>query len=98
MAIIKYQLVNRTTPVGITETSKCGIGSDLIGIGSGVGTELSRSELLNFVLAGHSAKPWKSSEFIGLSPVDGTITTPVNLTISEVTAAVNEWCDGHRIP
>ena len=98
MAIIKYQLVNRTTPVGITETSKFGIGSDLIGIGSGVGTELSRSELLNFVLAGHSAKPWKSSEFIGLSPVDGTITTPVNLTISEVTAEVNEWCDGHRIP
>ena len=98
MAIIKYQLVNRTTPVGITAISKFGIGSDLIGIGSGVGTELSRSELLNFVLAGHSAKPWKSSEFIGLSPVDGTITTPVNLTISEVTAEVNEWCDRHRIP
>ena len=98
MAIIKYQLVNRTTPVGITETSKFGIGSDLIGIGSGVGTELSRSELLNFVLAGHSAKPWKSSEVIEVNPVDETITQPVNLTTSEVTAEVNEWCDGNRIP
>ena len=98
MAIIKYQLVNGTTPVGITGITKYGIGSDLIGIGSGVGTELSRSELLNFVLAGHAANPWKSSDVIGLSPVDGTITTPVNLTTSEVTAEVNEWCDGNRIP
>ena len=98
MAIIKYQLVNRTTPVGITETSKFGIGSDLIGIGSGVGTELSRSELLNFVLAGHAANPWISSGVMGLNPANGTITTPVNLTTSEVTAEVNEWCDGNRIP
>ena len=98
MAIIKYQLVNGTTPVGITVISKFGIGSDLIGIGSGVGTELSRSELLNFVLAGHAANPWKSSGVMGLNPANGTITTPVNLTTSEVTAEVNEWCDGNRIP
>lgn len=98
MAIIKYQLVNSTTPVEITAISKFGIGNNLIGIGSGIGTELSRSELLDFVLAGHTANPWKSSEFIGLNPANGTITNPVNLTTSEVTAEVNEWCDGNRIP
>ena len=98
MAIIKYQLVNGTTPVGITGTTKYSIGNDQIGIGSGVGTELSRSELLNFVLAGHASNPWKSSGVIEINPANGTITNPVNLTTSEVTAEVNEWCDGNRIP
>ena len=93
MAIIKYQFVNRTTPVGLTAISKFGICSDLIGIGSGVGTELSRSELLNFVLAGHAANPWKSSGVIEINPANGTLTNPVNLTTSEVTADVNEFCD-----
>ena len=86
-------MVNRTTPVGITAISKFGIGSDLIGIGSGVGTELSRSELLNFVLAGHAANPWKSSGVIEINPANGTLTNPVNITTSEVTADVNEFCD-----
>ena len=93
MAIIKYQLVNRTTPVEITAISKFGIGNDLIGIGAGIGTELSRSELLDFVLAGHAANPWKSSGGIEINPANGTLTNPVNLTTSEVTADVNEFCD-----
>ena len=94
MAIIKYQLVNGTTPVGITGITKYGIGNDQIGVGSGVGIELSRSELLDIVLAGHADNPWNSSGFIEVNPANGTITHPVNLTTAEVTADVNEFCDG----
>ena len=97
MAIIKYQLVNGAAPEGITAVSMFTIGNDMIGIGSGVGTELSKSELLDYVLAGHAVNPRQFGD--GTDPIDeeGKVSPAVKKSIAEVTAEVNDWCSQQGI-
>ena len=51
MAIIKYTLVNGQTPSGITDRGYWQHPTDetFIGIGSGVGTEISKDDLKTYV-------------------------------------------------
>ncbi len=96
MAIIKYQLVNSTTPSGITEGGHYKVGDDFIGIGSGVGTELSKSELLDYVLAEHRANPVNYKFSYSDGNPDGSVSgSSPNKTTDEVIAEINEWCT-HR--
>ena len=82
MAIIKYQIENRRCPSFITDGGYFPVGNDLIGIGSGGGTELSKSQLLSYVMADHNSTTYTKfvrGEFVDMSD-------------SEVTAMVNNWC------
>ena len=104
MAIIKYQLVNGSKPSGITDGGYWLNGSqELIGIGSGVVTELTMSQLLTYVLALHSANPMiyfdpdagfpqSPQDYVPNSdPSSDPIPRPV-MTQEQVTATVNAWC------
>ena len=82
MAVIKYQIENRRCPSFITAGGYFPVGNDLIGIGSGGGTELSKSQLLAYVMADHNSTTYTKfvrGEFVDMSD-------------SEVTAMVNNWC------
>lgn len=104
MAIIKYQLVNGTVPSGITEGGHwLNSSQELIGIGSGVGTEISKSDLLAYVLAMHAETPMLYVDpDIGWPPTDQAYipyadpsSEPIqrpNMTEEQVTATVNAWC------
>ncbi len=71
MAIIKYTLVNGQTPSGISSGGVWQHPNDntYIGIGSGIGTELSVNELKTYVKALKSLtkneiyRIWRSSKF-----------------------------------
>ena len=88
MAIIKYQLDSGRTPAYISDGGYFVIGNDHIGIGSGGGTELSKSELLSYVLAGHASTPQVKEPFAVTSPT---------MTNAEVTTQVNDWCTARGI-
>ena len=82
MAVIKYQIENRRCPSFITDGGYFPVGNDLIGIGSGGGTELSKSQLLAYVMAAHNSTTYTKfvrGEFVDMSD-------------SEVTTMVNNWC------
>ena len=82
MAIIKYHIENRRCPSYITDGGYFPVGNDLIGIGSGGGTELSKSQLLSYVMADHNSTTYTKfvrGEFVDMSD-------------SEVTTMVNNWC------
>ena len=82
MAVIKYQIENRRCPSFITDGGYFSVGNDLIGIGSGGGTELSKSQLLAYVMADHNSTTYTKfvrGEFVDMSD-------------SEVTTMVNNWC------
>ena len=82
MAVIKYQIENRRCPSFITDGGYFPVGNDLIGIGSGGGTELSNSQLLAYVMADHNSTTYTKfvrGEFVDMSD-------------SEVTTMVNNWC------
>ena len=82
MAVIKYQIENRRCPSFITDGGYFPVGNDLIGIGSGGGTELSKSQLLSYVMADHNSTTYTKfvrGEFVDMSD-------------SEVTTMVNNWC------
>ena len=88
MAVIKYQLEdNGTIPSYITDGGYFPIGDDLIGIGSGGGTELSKSELLSYVMAQHS-----SSTFKKMTERQYAAALEENMSDAEVTTMVNDWC------
>ncbi len=82
MAIIKYQIENRRCPSFITDGGYFPVGNDLIGIGSGGGTELSKSQLLAYVMADHNSTTYTKV-------VRNEI---VDMSDSEVTTMVNNWC------
>ena len=84
MAIIKYQLDNGRTPSYITDGGYYGVGSEYIGIGSGGGTELTKSQLLSWVLSAHGNSPLEKHP-----PAIGSYVT---MSDSEVTTMVNDWC------
>ncbi len=87
MAIIKYQLVNGTVPSFITDGGYFVFGNDYIGIGSGGGTELTKSQLLSYVITQHNNSTFqKIIESYTAAPRE------VDMSDSEVTTVVNNWC------
>jgi hypothetical protein len=91
MAVIRYPLVDRTTPSYITDGGYFLNDSDgtRIGIGSGGGTELSKSELITYVLALHGSVPFVKNL--------GHVETRGDMTDAEVTTMVNTWCSDRGI-
>ena len=87
MAVIKYQIENRRCPSFITDGGYFPVGNDLIGIGSGGGTELSKSQLLAYVMADHNSTTYTKV-------VRNEI---VDMSDSEVTTMVNNWCTARGI-
>ena len=90
MAIIKYTLVNSTTPSYITDGGYYYKSSDdtYIGIGSGGGTEISKAELV------------ARYQSLGGSWHEPKAPTPLNdraMTDAELETAVNNWCSARGI-
>ena len=87
MAIIRYEHSTTGAPNYITHGGYFHNAdmSQLFCIGSGGGTELSKSELITFVLSLHSANPQYEQ-------ADGAPWTRVLLSDSDVTPRVNAWC------
>ena len=84
MAVIKYQIENRRWPSFITDGGYFPVGNDLIGIGSGGGTELSKSQLLAYVMADHNSTTYTK-------PIHGSVEV-ADMSDLEVTTMVNNWC------
>ena len=86
MAIIKYELDGGETPNYITEGHYFygdDTSGDIIGIGSGGGTVMSKSELITFAIALYNAGDLsKAPPAVGVS----------FSSEAEVTGMVNEWC------
>ena len=91
MAIIRYPLVDRTTPSYITDGGYFLNDSDdtRIGIGSGGGIEMSKSELITYVLTLHDSDPFVKNL--------GHVEPRATMTNSEVTAMVNTWCSDRGV-
>jgi hypothetical protein len=90
MAIIKYQLDTGRIPAYITDGGYFPVGNDLIGIGSGGGTVLSKSELLSYVMADHNSSTYQ--KIASVMP-----TRQADMSDSEVTTMVNNWCTAKGI-
>ena len=102
MAIIKYSLDNGRIPSYISDggyflndSAVDASGnvtytgdSTRVGIGSGVGTELTKAQLLNHVLTIHGQRPWydRSGGLSDDAPLGRAYTN------DEITAQVNAWC------
>ena len=87
MAIIQYTLNgNGTIPSYITDGGYFSNPDDnnLIGIGSGGGTTLSKADLITYVLAIHANHPMSNLN------IEGEYVS--NRTNAEVTTDVNAWC------
>jgi len=93
MAIIKYSYVNGIKPEGITSAGYWyqPVGRTYIGIGSGVGTELSIDELKTYVksLTNIRHLEW-DNEVEALASRTPTVNRPA--TDSEIEASVDAWC------
>ena len=93
MAIIKYTYVNGIKPEGITSAGYWfnPVGRTYIGIGSGVGTELSVDELKTYVksLTNMRHLEWDNG-VEALSSRTPTVDRPA--TDSEIEASVDAWC------
>ena len=89
MAIIKYSLDNGRIPGYINDGGYYPNSSDntIIGIGSGGGTVLSKSELITRVLAIHANSPMSIHPAIVQN----------NMNDSQVTADVTAWCTARSI-
>ena len=87
MAIIKYQLDTGRIPSYITDGGYFPVGNDYIGIGSGGGTELTKSALLSYVMTQHNSSTFqKITESYTAAPIQE------DMPDSEVTTMVNNWC------
>ena len=93
MAIIKYSYVNGIKPEGITSAGYWyqPVGRTYIGIGSGVGTELSIDELKTYAksLTNIRHLEW-DNEVEALASRTPTVDRPA--TDSEIEADVDAWC------
>ena len=92
MAIIKYQLDTGRIPSYITDGGYFPVGNDYIGIGSGGGTELTKSALLSYVMTQHNSSTFqKITESYTAAPIQE------DMSDSEVTTMVNNWCTARGI-
>ena len=96
MAIIKYTLVNGRRPSGVTQGGFWQNPSDetFIGLGSGVGTELSVNELKTYVKSLKSVTnirhlEWDNRVEALASPIP---TVDRSATDSEIESSVDAWC------
>jgi len=96
MAIIKYTLVNGQRPSGITSGGVWHHPNDdtYIGIGSGVGTELSVAELKTYVKSLKPITKMRHIEYSGNTPVETVNRQP---TDAELESAVDTWCSDRGI-
>ena len=96
MAIIKYSYVNGIKPEGITSAGYWfhPVDRTYIGIGAGVGTELSVDELKTYVKSLKSVAQIRHIEWDNGEPARSTRTPTVDreATDSEIEASVDAWC------
>ena len=87
MPIIKYTLVNGQTPSGITDGGWFLNSADntLIGIGSGVGTELTKAELITRMQE-------MGGKYLEMNQGAEDLSTLRDKTNSEIESDVNAWC------
>ena len=93
MAIIRYQLESGSIPSYISDGGYFDNGTYRIGIGSGGGTVLSKSELLSYVLSHHASSPYRIPDPSG----NLTVADTSPMTNAEVTTLVNNWCTARGI-
>ena len=87
MRIIKYTLVNGQTPSGITDGGWFLNSADntLIGIGSGVGIELTKAELITRMQE-------MGGKYLEMNQGAEDLSTLRDKTNSEIESDVNAWC------
>ena len=87
MPIIKYTLVNGQAPSGITDGGWFRNRADntLIGIGSGVGTELTKAELITRMQE-------MGGKYLEMNQGAEDLSTLRDKTNSEIESDVNAWC------
>ena len=91
MAIIRYSKDNGNIPSYISDGGYFAnpANDELIGIGSGGGTTLSKADLITRVLSVHGSRPRTNITY------DGAHVS--NKTNAEVTTEVNAWCTARGI-
>ena len=96
MAIIKYSLVNGRTPSGLSSRGdwRNPVEDTFIGVGSGLGTELSIAELKTYVKALRSVTNMMHMEYDGDTGV-ATVSRPY--TDAEIESSVDAWCTAKGI-
>ena len=96
MAIIKYTLVNGQTPSGITDRGywQHPTAETFIGIGSGVGTEISKDDLKTYVKSLKSITNIRHIEYDGSTPVELVNREP---TDAEIESQIDAWCSARGI-
>tara|TARA_Y100000310_G_C20267169_1_gene616309 strand:- start:62 stop:355 length:294 start_codon:yes stop_codon:yes gene_type:complete len=96
MAIIKYTLVNGRTPSGLSSRGDWynPVEDTYIGVGSGLGTELSIAELKTYVKALRSVTNLIHVEYNRDTQVE-TVGSPY--TDAEIETAVDAWCTARGI-
>ena len=96
MAIIKYTLVNGRTPSGLSSSGDfhSPVDETYIGVGSGVGTEISIDELKTWLKSIKSVKDIRhqewDNEIQALSSLEPILDRPA--TDAEIEALVDTWC------
>ena len=98
MAIIKYTLVNGRTPSGLSSRGdwRNPVEDTFIGVGSGLGTELSIAELKTYVksLTNIRHMEW-DNEIQALASDEPILDRPA--TDAELETAVDAWCTARGI-
>ena len=93
MAIIKYTLNSGTTPSYISDGGYFVHPTDrtYVGVGSGGGTELSKTELKTY------AKTLPDVWYLGFDSSGLNVTTSRAYTDAELESLVDEWCSNRGI-
>ena len=96
MAIIKYTLVNGQTPSGLSSRGdwRNPVEDTFIGVGSGLGTELSIAELKTYVKALRSVTNLRHIEY---DEDTGVETVNRQYTDAEIESSVDAWCTARGI-
>ena len=101
MAIIKYTLVDGRVPSGLSSSGDfhSPVDETYIGIGSGVGTEISIDELKTWLKAIKSVinirhQEW-DNEIRALASLEPTLDRPA--TDAEIETMVDDWCTARGI-
>ena len=101
MAIIKYTLVNGRTPSGLSSSGDfhSPVDETYIGVGSGVGTEISIDELKPRLKSIKSVKDIRhrewDNEIRALASLEPTVDRAA--TDAEIETMVDDWCTARGI-